>query len=228
VESGAVASGLTASGGGEEYVVAGGTASAAIIGSGGIEVVFGIDRGATISHGTQYDYGTVSGGAIVSAGEQIVEAGAAATAMTVDSGGLDYLVSGGTAVGTTISGGTLEVTSGASGGNVTFASGGILQFDSLMAFGGTISGFTLGGAIDLRGLAYTSGTTNLSWTQLTSGANASGTLTVSSGAAVETLTLLGQYTAANFSATSDGFGGTLITDPPVSSSAIQTPLVVHH
>jgi hypothetical protein len=74
----------------------------------------------------------------------------------------------------------------------------------------------------------TSGTTNLSWTQLTSGANASGTLTVSSGAAVETLTLLGQYTAANFSATSDGAGGTLITDPPASSSAIQMPLAAQH
>jgi hypothetical protein len=45
---------------------------------------------------------------------------------------------------------------------------------------------------------------------------------------VETLTLLGQYTAANFSATSDGFGGTLITDPPASSSVVQMPLVVHH
>jgi hypothetical protein len=33
---------------------------------------------------------------------------------------------------------------------------------------------------------------------LTSGANVSGTLTVSSGAAVETLILVGQYTAANF------------------------------
>jgi autotransporter passenger strand-loop-strand repeat protein len=164
---------------------------------------------------------TVSGGTIISSGEQIVEAGAVASGMTVDSGGLDYLVSGGTAVGTTISGGTLEVTSGANGGNVTFASGGILQLDSLVAFGGTISGFHLGDEIDLRGLAYTSGTTNLSWAQLTSGANASGTLTVSSGAAVETLTLLGRYTAANFSATSDGFGGTLITDPPASNSAIQ-------
>jgi hypothetical protein len=50
----------------------------------------------------------------------------------------------------------------------------------------TISGFHLGDEIDLRGLAYTSGTTNPSWSQLTSGANASGTLTVSSGAAVET------------------------------------------
>jgi hypothetical protein len=137
-------------------------------------------------------------------------------------------VSGGTAVGTTISGGTLEVTSGANGGNVTFASGGVLQLDSLVAFGGTISGFHLGDAIDLRGLGFTSGTTNLSWAQLTSGANASGMLTVSSGAAVETLTLLGQYTAANFGATSDGFGGTLITDPPASSSAMQTPLAAQH
>jgi hypothetical protein len=85
------------------------------------------------------------------------------------------------------------VTSGASGGNVTFASGGILQLDSLMAFGGTISGFHLGDAIDLRSLAYTSGTTNL-----------------------------------HFSATSDGFGAAMITDPPVSNSVIQTPLAAHH
>jgi hypothetical protein len=63
---------------------------------------------------------------------------------------------------------------------------------------------------------------------LPSRANSSGPLTVSSGAAVETLTLLGQYTAANVSATSDGFGGTLIIDPPASSSVIQTPLVAQH
>jgi autotransporter passenger strand-loop-strand repeat protein len=145
----------------------------------------------------------------------------------IGSGGLDYLVSGGTAAATTISGGTLEVTSGATGGNVVFASGGILQLDSLMAFGGTISGFTLGDEIDLRSLAFTSGTTNLSWTQHASGANASGTLTVSSGAAVETLTLLGQYSLANFNATSDGFGGTMITDPQVSNSVATTLLVGH-
>jgi hypothetical protein len=86
----------------------------------------------------------------------------------------------------------------------------------------------LGDGIDLRSLAYTSGVTSLSWTQLTSGANASGTLTVSSGAAVENLTLLGQYSQANFSATSDGQGGTLITDPPVSNSVVLTTLVAQH
>jgi hypothetical protein len=41
------------------------------------------------------------------------------------------------------------------------------------------------------------------------------------------LTLLGQYAAANFNAR-DGDGGSLITDPPGSSSVAQMPLVVHH
>jgi hypothetical protein len=43
--------------------------------------------------------------------------------------------------------------------------------------------------------------------------------------AVENLTLLGQYSVANFSATSDGQGGTLITDPSASSSVVPTMLV---
>jgi autotransporter passenger strand-loop-strand repeat protein len=228
VESGASATGATVSSGGQDYIVSGGLAASATILSGGIETVFGTASGTTLSGGVQYDYGVAIGGTAVGAGaEQIVEAGAVASGMTVDSGGLEYLVSGGTVVGTTISGGTLVVTRGDTGGNVTFATGGILELDSLMAFGGTISGFHLGDEIDLRGLAFTSGTTNLSWSQFTSGANASGTLTVSSGAAVETLTLLGQYTAANFSVTSDGAGGTLITDPPASNS-VQTPLFAAH
>jgi hypothetical protein len=96
-----------------------------------------------------------------------------------------------------------------------------------MAFGGTISGFHLGDQIDLRGLAFTSGKDTLSWTQLTSGANASGTLTVTSGAKVETLTLLGQYAAADFNAASDGHGGTLITDTSSVSSAVTTQLFAH-
>jgi hypothetical protein len=66
------------------------------------------------------------------------------------------------------------VVSGGSVGAILFGNSGTLELDSPMAFGGTISGFQLGDEIDLRGLAFTSGTTSLSWTQLTSGANASG------------------------------------------------------
>jgi hypothetical protein len=52
-------------------------------------------------------------------------------------------------------------------------------------------------------------------TQKTSGATASGTLTVKEGASSVTLTLVGSYTSGNFIVTSDGSGGTLVTDPPV-------------
>jgi hypothetical protein len=81
---------------------------------------------------------------------------------------------------------------------------------------GTISGFHLGEEIDLRGLAFSSSSSTLTWKQTTSGANASGTLTVKEGMSSTTLTLVGSYTASNFSAISDGHGGTLITDPPIT------------
>ncbi len=53
-----------------------------------------------------------SAGRIVSGGEQIVDAGAAGSGMSVNNGGLEYIVSGGIAGANPI-GGTLEVTSGA-------------------------------------------------------------------------------------------------------------------
>jgi Tim44-like domain len=68
-------------------------------------------------------------------------------------------------------------------------------------------------AIDVRGLAFNPSSSTLS----TSGVTASGTLTVKEGAQTQSFTLVGSYTVSNFSATSDGHGGTLITDPPVTS-----------
>jgi hypothetical protein len=56
----------------------------------------------------------------------------------------------------------------------------------------------------------------LSWTQLTSGASASGTLTVSGGGNAANVTLLGQYVVGQFTKASDGHGGTLVGDPPVA------------
>jgi hypothetical protein len=84
-----------------------------------------------------------------------------------------------------------------------------LQLDSGSHLSGTISGFHLGEAIDFRGLAFSSSSSTLSWKQTTSGANASGTLTVKEGTTSTTLTLVGSYTVSNFSATSDGHGGPL-------------------
>jgi len=42
----------------------------------------------------------------------------------------------------------------------------------------------------------------------------SGTLTVTDGTLTATLTLLGQYSAHDFTLASDGNGGTIVTDPP--------------
>jgi autotransporter passenger strand-loop-strand repeat protein len=136
--------------------------------------------------------------------------------------GVGCVSSGGTAVATHISGGTLEVVSGGTASGVVFSSGGTLQLDSSSHLSGTISGFHLGDAVDLRGLAFSSSSSTLTWKQTTSGADASGTLIVKEGTSSTSLTLVGSYTVSNFSATSDGHGGTLITDPPITSGAVVT------
>jgi autotransporter passenger strand-loop-strand repeat protein len=142
--------------------------------------------------------------------------GGHASGTMITSGGYELVSSGGTAVATKISGGTLEVASGGTASGVVFSSGGMLQVDSGGHISGAISGFHLGDEIDLRGLAYSPGSSTLSWTQKSSGAHASGTLTVQEGTHSTTLTLVGSYTSGNFTVAPDGHGGTLITDPPVT------------
>jgi hypothetical protein len=109
------------------------------------------------------------------------------------------------------------VASGGCTSGVVFSNEGMLQVDSGGHVSGTISGFHLGDEIDLKGVVYSSGSSTLTWKQTTTGANASGTLTIKEGAQTQSFTLVGSFTASNFSATSDGHGGTLITDPPVTS-----------
>ena len=221
VEAGASASGTTVSSGGEQYIVAGGSASGTKVGSGGIEVVFGTDSGATISGGTQYDYGVANGGTLISGGEQIVEAGASASGTHVNSGGYDYVASGGIASAATISGGLMEIVSGGSigSGAVTFATsgGGTLQLDASMSFGGLVAGFGLPDALDLRDISYVSGTTSATFVEAPS--NLSGTLTVTDGTHTANLTLLGLYAPGNFTLSSDLHGGTIVNDPPLAVAA---------
>jgi fibronectin-binding autotransporter adhesin len=222
--------------GGSETISKGGTGLGAQI-SGGIQVVSGVARGATIFAGSQMirSAGAAVGTTVSNGGTEIVSSGGSttgtllrggqetvlrggnATGTVISSGGFELVSSGGTAVATHISGGLLEVASGGTAGGVIFSSGGSLQLYSGAHLSGTISGFHLGETIDLRGLAFSSSSSTLSWTQKTSGANASGTLTVKEGTTSTTLTLIGSYTVSNFSATSDGHGGTLVTDPPVVS-----------
>jgi autotransporter passenger strand-loop-strand repeat protein len=148
-------------------------------------------------------------------------------------GGKEEVLSGGTAVDTVISGGMLEVADGSAvEGPVTFVNaGGILQLDASQNFPGFIvDGFAspkgVTEEIDLRDITFDKHT-KLSFTEASN--NLSGTLTVTDGTQIASLTLLGQYSTANFKLASDGSGGTIITDPPsVVGSAASPVLAAQH
>jgi autotransporter passenger strand-loop-strand repeat protein len=167
------------------------------------------------------------GGLVLNSGAtEIVGLNYATSAVTANSGVTVEVRSGGTISGATISGGLVEIMSGGIVGASQFdfatSAGGTLQLDDSQHFGGVISGFGVPGGIDLRDVAFTS-STMLAY----SGNASSGVLTVSNGAQVTTINLLGQYAAGNFSLESDGNGGTLVTDPPLAGLA-GNPLLKPH
>ena len=124
---------------------------------------------------------------------------------------------------------TLEFAA-ASSVNVMFAGDnfGTLVLDNPTAYTGQIFGFTGTGpqnsdVIDLKGITFDAGT---SWAYHdNAGSDTGGTLTINEAingitTAVESVTFAnGDYSTANFILTSDGHGGTLITDPPANSGA---------
>jgi autotransporter passenger strand-loop-strand repeat protein len=205
----------------------------------GVETILrgGFAAGTVLSGGREYDIGVASGTVIRSGGREFVSSGAVASGSLVGNGGNEIVLAGGTAAGATVlQGGRLGLHSGAvvagaieiQGGQVvvggpvvagpTFdfaGSRGTLQLGDAAGFGAAISGF--GGAgekIDLGGFAFTSGET-AAWAQT----GASGTLTVSDGAKVATLTLIGSYATGDFILARDGHGGTLVTAPLVTPTA---------
>jgi hypothetical protein len=58
--------------------------------------------------------------------------------------------------------------------------------------------------------------------------NLSGTLMVTSGSETANLTLLGQYSTANFTLSSDGHGGTIVTDPQPAVGFGGSPVLATH
>jgi autotransporter passenger strand-loop-strand repeat protein len=212
---GATVSGTTVSAGGVEVLLFG-TAVSTTVNNGGIEV---------ISLGAPPGAGVASATTVNSGGQQFVEGGGLASGTVVMSGGAEFVFTNGQADHTTISGGGfVDVKSGGltNGSLFSFASGnvipGALELDDSVHFGGLVAGFGMPDFLDLRDIPFTSGVTSLSYASGNVG-NTSGTLTVTSGGLSANLTLLGQYVAGNFNIQTDGAGGTLVTDPPVSASA---------
>jgi len=139
-------------------------------------------------------------------------------------GGYELVASGGSMSGATIYAGTLELASGASvliPSVVEFSGGGTLLLDASANFHGLVAGFGSSDQIDLRDIAFVSATKKGSTTvlSLTEPVNTmSGTLTVTDGVHAASIQPLGQYTASEFTAASDGHGGTLITFTSATST----------
>jgi autotransporter passenger strand-loop-strand repeat protein len=208
VVSGGFADGTTVNAGGVEVVSSGSTAQATTINLGGTELVAsaGVDTDSTV------------------AGTQIILAGGTADGADITAGGFELVSAGGTSDNALIDGGVLQVRSGGSVPVVSFSTdnGGSLVLDSSQTFTGLIAGFSsppgVTEQIDLQDISFGAGT-KVTFTQTSI---TSGTLTVTSGTETANLTLLGTYSTANFTLSSDGHGGTLVKDPAVTAAASLT------
>ena len=153
-------------------------------------------------HGGQDVYGMAKN-TTVNGGEQAIWSGGGAIGTVVKGGGLELVGAGGVAVNTTLNPNATErVQAGGTADGVTFTStNALLDLDTANSLTGPISGFEFADQIDLRNVQFGAGTT-FNFSQ--------GVLTVSDGSTVAKLSLLGQYTNADFSLSSDGHGGTFI------------------
>ncbi|MGJ4940716.1 beta strand repeat-containing protein [Bradyrhizobium sp. HKCCYLS1011] len=114
---------------------------------------------------------------------------------------------------TILAGQTMELTGSFSGQIVFGGSTGTLIVDHSATFTGTIGGqLAIGDVIDFKDISA-GGSASLAY----SGNNSPGTLTVSDGVHTANVDLLGSYSLANFTASSDGHGGTSVVDPPLAS-----------
>ena len=84
-----------------------------------------------------------------------------------------------------------------------------LKIDHAADVRGTVAGFGSNDVLDLADLAF-GGNTTLGYAANSN--DTGGTLTASDGTHTANIALLGQYTAASFVMSADGFGGTLIHD----------------
>ena len=212
--------------GGIVDIKSGGTASGTTVS--GVFEVHGDAVGTTVDGGLMGIYGTATNTTVLKADDVDVRGKAIST--TIYTGAKVEVLDGGTAVDTVLNGGVLQADKGSTVDGVTFTNaGGSLQLDKSQSFHGLIAGFAspqgVAEEIDLRDIAF-GPFTKETFTEASN--NLSGTLTVANGSQTASLTLLGQYSTANFHLSSDTAGGTIITDPsPVGSAthpALATPV----
>lgn len=193
----------TVNAGGKQSVYADGFATGTTINAGGYQLDWGTASGTVVNGGVQYVYGSAIGTTVL-AGVQHVQSGGSADDTTIGAGALTFVHAGGT-IDDVVFGGPDAA----------------LVLAQASSFTGTISGWQDHDSIALADILFNDGVTSLSYAA--NGDNSGGTLTVSDGTQTATLSLLGQYSAADFALSSDGHGGTLISDPGVVQQSQLAP-----
>jgi autotransporter passenger strand-loop-strand repeat protein len=223
---------------GTEFVISGGNVTSTTVNSGGVEAVYG--SGSNGSGSEAYDdiinrggYELVSGGGIDDDGTvrgiQFVENGGQTYGTDVVAGGAQIVQAGGIAR-SDINGGLVDVqANGTAFVSFDNINGGTLDLESPQTFSGTIANFAsppgVAEVIDLGGLAFGGGS-KATFTE--AGTGTSGTLSVTNGSQTDNITLLGSYSTGNFHIASDGNGGTVVTDPPLTADNTQNPTLAAH
>jgi autotransporter passenger strand-loop-strand repeat protein len=227
--------------GGSDYVE--GYTSGTLV-SGGVETVQGVADATVLSSGSyEYDYGVTSATVVLSGAHEVVASVGTASGSVISNGGRAAVMFSGVAVAPTVlSGGTLLISEGGKIVSGLTIAGGEVILSGLMASGQTVSftgptgvldlalpsepvrdGFFAqisgmnapGRKVELSGFAFSS-TETASWAQ----SGASGTLTVSDGARLAFLNVLGTYAGGDFHLTDDGHGGTYVFDQPTAPAVI--------
>lgn len=199
------ATNTTVDSGGEQNVYASATASGVTLNAGAIQITWGTADFTAIHGGIQYVYG-IAGYTGIWSGTQFVGAGGLAEDTTIGNGGTQHAFAGGSVR------------------NVSFAGAdATLVLDRASDFSGLIYGWQDGNHLDLSDIQFGADSTTLAYAA--NAINTGGTLTISDGARTVSLDMLGQYTAADFALSSDGHGGTMISDPGVQ---VQNQLAAAH
>jgi hypothetical protein len=122
-------------------------------------------------------------------------------------------------------GGQLEVGASASSDILFAGNSGKLTLDQSQNFAGQITGFGGQDQLDLLDLNFGANAT-LGYSANTD--NSGGMLTVTDGLHTANLALIGQYAAGSFAMASDGHGGSLVTDVPLTQQPVLTARMSVH
>jgi len=202
-----------------------------IVNSGGVQDLWGISNTAVIQSGgfQVVESGGIAGYSYLMGGAEVVKTNGSAIFTFVGNGGVLYdwggaaetdvlaggkeiVMKGGHSQNTTIeTGGLMAVQAGGSPGDVAFG-GTNATLDLALAsdFTGYISGWQEADRIDLHNIKSGAGTT---FAFSENAANTGGVLTLSDGATIAKLNLVGQFTNADFALSADGSGGVIVSHP---------------